>query len=395
MAISKRTPERKRKGLLWKLAQAKEFRQLWPESIKRFGRLFLGKSYLQMVCEAENPFLDCETVSTYPASVDVTLGIIREFLHTHKYYIGACRTMGVPYKLVDISGPDWQDVIANCQCDAFLVRPSARSPVWKQMCDERIRIMVEDMGSVVYPSPKGMWVYESKRRMHYWLKAHNVPHAKTWVFYDEQEAIAFAQNASLPIIFKLDMGAGGAGVYFLRSRRAMRRMIRRAFGRGIRSPRGTHGELGVVLFQEILPVKHEWRILRLGDSYFGHQKLRKGNYHSGSSLVGWETPPPKLLDFAREVTRKGNFTSMDLDIFETEGGQYLVNELQALFGSYKESQMYVDGKPGRFVHRSETGKWEFEEGIFCRNGSCELRVEALLKILGKKVPKWRPEEHVQ
>jgi len=45
----------------------------------------------------------------YPAKVDVRLGIVKDFVQYHANYIGACRDLGVPYRLVDISGPDWID----------------------------------------------------------------------------------------------------------------------------------------------------------------------------------------------------------------------------------------------------------------------------------------------
>lgn len=125
-------------------------------------------------------------------------------------------------------------------------------------------------------------------------------------------------------------------------------------------------------------------MIRLGDSYFGHQKLRKGDFHSGSDLVGWYDPPRELLDFAHRVTREGRFTSMCIDVFETEDGRYLVNELQSMFGSYLPYQMHVNDKPGRYMYEKSTGTWIFQEGIFNANGSCKLRVEMLLQLLGKR-----------
>ena len=117
--------------------------------------------------------------------------------------------------------------------------------------------------------------------------------------------------------------------------------------------------------------------------YFGHQKLRKGQFHSGSGKAILCDPPKRLLDFTRGIMDKGGFTSMNLDIFETTDGRYLVNELQSLFGSYSPIQMRVDDKSARYRYESLAGKWILEEGIFCQNGSCNLRVKALLKVLGK------------
>ena len=35
---------------------------------------------------------------------------------------------------------------------------------------------------------------------------------------------------------------------------------------------------------------------------------------------------------------------MDVDIFETKNHEHFINELQASFGSYADSQMYIDSK---------------------------------------------------
>jgi hypothetical protein len=74
---------------------------------------------------------------------------------------------------------------------------------------------------------------------------------------------------------------------------------------------------------------------------------------------------------------------MNLDVFVTAGGEMLVNELQAVFGMGGPYEMCViDGVPGRMVHDTEPGAWRFEEGRFCHNYLCNLRVEAVLRQIG-------------
>jgi len=357
-----------------------------PKLIKRFAwRWFPYKydAFNRHKWRAMDPYANIEEVSTYPAKVDVKLGIIKEFAHAHKDYVGACRDLGVPYKILDLSGPDWVEVVRNCDCDAFLVRPSCELSVWKRMYDERLRVMVEDMGKIIYPSYDELWFYESKRRMCYWLQAHEIPHPKTWIFYNCDNATEFAQNVEFPIVFKTDFGSAASGVRIFRSRRQLMRTIKRCFRRGVvrkdEDPRDR--SWGSVLLQEYLPDPKEWRMIRIGDSYFGHQKLRKGEFHSGSRLYGWYDPPRELLDFAREITEDGKFTSMCIDILETMNGNYYVNELQSLFGASQPHQMRVNNKPGRYVYDSQEEQWCYEEGEFNTNGSCNLRVEALLEIL--------------
>ncbi len=60
-------------------------------------------------------------------------------------------------------------------------------------------------------------------------------------------------------------------------------------------------------------------------------------------------------------------------------GKYLINEMQCIFGQSDPYQMLVNGKPGRYVFKD--GKWIFEEGMFNRNESYNLRVEFVLSQL--------------
>jgi len=369
------------------LAHAKGLRRAIPAPIRRLGRRFVSwEDFQNQKWLAKSSIADFESVSTYAGRVDVCLGIIADFAQGHVNYMAACRDLGVPYRVVDISGPDWIDRLEAHPCDAYLVWPSLALTIWKHLYDERLRIMVEQLGKAVYPSLTALWIYESKRRVHYWLRAHGVPHPRTWVFYDREEALAFASGADLPIVYKPDLGATAKGVRIFRSRTPLLRHVKRVFKRGVTFPRGDwrDRQWGSVLLQQFVADAEEWRVIRLGDSYFAYKKGRAGDFHSGSHIVLFADPPARLLDLVRQVTDMGNFTSMSLDIFESPDGEYLVNELHPVFGRDPwDHSMEVNGKPGRYVYREAERRWAFEEGIFTENASCNMRVLTLLALLGK------------
>lgn len=376
----------KQSGILWRLAQAQSAKRLIPKRLKYLARRLLPlESYDPQRWLAEDPYAEVEEVSTYPGKVDVTLGIFKEFTRIHSFYIGACRELGVPYKVIDISGPDWLKRVRESGCDAFLVRPSGQITVWKQMFDERLKVIAHDLNKTIFPSYDAIWFYESKRRMHYWLQAHDVPHPRTWVYYDRQEALAFVDATPLPIVFKTDFGSGAMGVQILTDRGKLSRLVNRCFRKGIVKSGGDprDRQWGSVLFQEFLPNVREWRMIRVGESYMGYQKLQRGQFHSGSQSFQYQRPPDRLLDWVRETTDRGDFRSMALDVFVTAEGDYLVNELQTTFALHVDEGIpMVDGEPGRFVYQPDAEAWQFEPGHFCRNKLCNLRVEALLDQLG-------------
>jgi len=109
--------------------------------------------------------------------------------------------------------------------------------------------------------------------------------------------------------------------------------------------------------------------------------LKKSNFHSGSDRVGWLDPPKPLLKLCHQTCEKGNFSSMALDILEDKEGNYYVNELQTIFGSYDPSQMYINGKPGRYLYDEMNDEWIFEEGYFNQNYSHNLRLEYAISQL--------------
>jgi glutathione synthase/RimK-type ligase-like ATP-grasp enzyme len=375
----------KQKGLLWTLANARALKQGIPKSIKRLGRKLLPlESYDAQRWLAEDPYSAVEQTSSYEGKADVCLGIIKEFTRVHSHYIGACRALGIPYKVLDMSGPDWMEVIRRSQCDALLVRPSGEISAWKQMFDERLRIVSHELGKTIFPSYDEIWFYESKRRMYYWLGANDIPHPKTWVYYDRHEALAFADATPLPIVFKADFGSGALGIQIFRERGKLIRWINRYFKKGCvnRGADSRDRQWGSVLFQAYLPKVTEWRMIRIGASYMGYQKVKRGNFASGARQFKYVCPPDALLEFVRRVTCRGGFQSMAVDIFETEDGRYLVNEFQTTFGLHVEDGLPMkEGPPGRFLFDNETHAWRFEAGLFCQNKLCNLRVQTLMEQL--------------
>ncbi len=323
------------------------------------------------------------------------LGILTSFTNGDENYIKACEEMGVEYELLDFKSSNWIEEITASNCDGYLVRPAFQKETWKQLYNERLYILNEIMKKPIYPSLREILLYENKKMMAYWLESNNISHPQTNIFYDKSEALSYLNTCkNYPLVFKTNIGSAAIGVKFVNKRRA-RSIVNKIFtkyffyNRGytkwhktkfiVSYPHMDDKQYNYVIFQEKINVLFEWRMIKIGESFFGHQKLIKGDFHSGSDRVGWIQPPKKLLDFVKEVCEKGNFSSMDVDIFEDVEGNFYVNELQTIFGSYDKSQMYIEGVPGRYIYKNDD--WVFEEGYFNTNGSCNLRVDDFIKKL--------------
>ena len=362
----------------------RKFLAIWLKPI--FRRLFpiWATRYYQRSYERKNPYSDETKYGEYKGKSKYTIGIIKEFTNYHKNYIAACIDMDVSYKVIDMTGAQWVDNIKQSGCDVFLVWPSAFKMCLRHMYDERLKILTDELHKVIFPKYDELWLWESKRRMCDWLVAHSVPHPKTWVFYDIDEAKEFVDRAVFPLVYKPDFGDCARGIKILRTKKEAMKKIKSAFSFGISLPDCFRAERqwGNIVLQEYLSNVDEWRIIRIGESYFGYKKQKRGDFHSGSHGVIFADPPRELLSLSRRVTEMGGFKSMSLDIFEAPDGRFAVNELQAVFGwDPWEYQMVVNGKPGRYVYDVLKGHWNFEEGIFSENACCNLRVEYVLKML--------------
>lgn len=335
---------------------------------------------------AEDPYAGSPLESEYEPAFPFRLGIVKEFWHLHWPYIQACRDLRAAYTVIDISKPDWIDAVIQANCGALLVWPSVQCSIWKKMFDERLRIVSKVLNIPICPSFEEIWLYESKRRVDYWRHAHDIPAPATWIFYNKQNALDTLGQMTLPVIFKPDHGSGRSGILIFRERKKLEKFIINFFARGFLAPRDDWRELqwGNLYLQQYIEGVEEWRMIRIGSSYFGYKKAKTGDFHSNTQVV-FDNPPPKLLDFTEKLTELGGFTSMSFDIFETPDGDYLLNEMHSVFGRDPwDHSMEVDGKPGRYVRNGKNRMWKFEEGVFTENSCCNLRVRMILERLQSK-----------
>ena len=323
------------------------------------------------------------------------LGIFTAFRNLHKNYIRSCEELGVDYEIVDIIGPDWLKDVMNSDCDGFLCRPPSKFEERNRLFDERLYFINKLLKRPIYPSYEELLIYENKRFTSYWLEINNYPRPKTWVFYRKTDYLNYLKNATFPFVIKLNTGSTAKGVKIVKSRFWAKRIADLTFGikndklavgysaqktgKIIPFPAFGTFQRHHLIVQEYHNIRWEWRIVKIDDSYFGHKKLKKGKFASGTRLKGWDTPPEELLFLVKDICNKGQFLSMNVDIFETENGQFLVNELQSLFGQSTDDLMRINGKPGRFIFKDD--KFIFEEGKFNQYESYLLRVKHFLKIL--------------
>lgn len=340
--------------------------------------------------------------------------LMNEDENSAKRWENACKALQVEYKIINFTKADWFEQVSDPKLTYFLVKPPGQISKFKSLFDQRLYILAKVLKKPMYPSYEEVIIHENKETLSYFLKAKNIPHPKTEVFYYKTEALEFLSNGKLPVVAKTSIGGSGSGVKIIKSMSDAKKYVSTAFGKGIKKRFGPnrvtgtpkkwfnkaisdipgaikkikhyfefHGDAqrGFVIFQEYIPHDYEWRSVKINDSFFAHKKVKHGDKASGSKGIDYVNPPMKILDFTKKVCEANGFKSMAIDIFEDKNGDYLVNEMQTIFGHVQEYILTVDGKPGRYVFVD--GNWEFESGDFNQNESYNLRLKGILEELKK------------
>lgn len=322
----------------------------------------------------------------------------------------ACEKINLPYEVIDLTSAGWLMSIKQYPYDFFLLKPPGRLSHYKLMYDERLYFITKILKLQTFPSFEECFIYENKKVLSYFLESNQIPHPETSVFYNKSEARLFCESQAYPFVAKTSIGASGSGVTVIKNKKQAVNYINKAFSsQGIKRRFGPnrvtgspkmwflkalsnpgyllkkmqeyfsihkHGERDFVIFQKYIPHEYEWRMVKIGESYFGHQKIKQGEKASGTKGIKYVTPPQNLLDFTRNLCERCNFHFMAIDLFEDRTGGYLVNELQTIFGHVQDHILEVDGKRGRYLYTCND--WIFEEGDFCTNESYDLRLDHAL-----------------
>jgi glutathione synthase/RimK-type ligase-like ATP-grasp enzyme len=325
-------------------------------------------------------------------------------------WIKACRNRGLKFDLVDLSASDWLQRITARKYDFALTYPSGNYERYKNMYDERMHIVCHELGLKAYPGYDECIIYENKKMLAYFLESRGIPHPFTWVFYNYDEAVEFCSRTELPLVAKTAIGAAGSGVKIIRDRDTVFAYLKQAFkGKGIKrrfgpnrvtgnpkkwlakainSPRyfvkkisqyleiNQNAQFGYVIFQEYIHHDYEWRIVKVGDSFFAHRKMKVIDKASGGKVKTFGMPDIAVMDFVEGICQKNSLQFVCVDVFESGKG-YLVNEIQTVFGIPYGYLMKVGDEVGRI--RKNNGVWTFEAGDFTTNHCFDLRLEYIMR----------------
>jgi glutathione synthase/RimK-type ligase-like ATP-grasp enzyme len=222
----------------------------------------------------------------------------------------------------------------------------------------------------VFPNNDTAWHYDNKVAQCYLLSSYNASIPKTWVFWREDDALRWIENAQFPIVFKLSTGAGSANVQKIMNKNEAIELTKTAFRKGFVSYLSHNSlkkgkrkinksvlwwlkeivlygrynvpskvqwkpEFDYILFQEFLPDNQfDTRITVIGDRAFGFRRLNRENDFraSGSGIIDYDPHQVDLacVKIAFEVSQKMKAQSLAFDFLLKEN-KYVINEISYTF----------------------------------------------------------------
>ena len=213
-----------------------------------------------------------------------------------------------------------------------------------------------------FPNSSTGWHYDDKIKQFYLLSLAGFNYIPCHIFYQQEDAIKFAEQTSYPIVFKLRGGAGSSNVRLLHSLSEARLYINKMFRDGVFNSmlevgirydlqyyglkRFAHGKLSklyhylkegyvktdfwgiekdYILFQDFCAGNtYDTRITVIGNRAFGFRRMnRKNDFRaSGSGKIDWEKSKVDLgcVKMAFSVSGHFSFQSMAYDfVYDREG----------------------------------------------------------------------------
>ena len=235
---------------------------------------------------------------------------------------------------------------------------------------------LEMMGKHVFPNSKTCWHFDDKVGQKYLLEAIGAPLVQSYVFYDKNNAMAWAKTAEYPKVFKLRSGAGAQNVKIVKNYIHAKHLIDIAFSKGFNSrnrlyyfkeriwkfrrdksfrtffniskgigrlliPTAAEIHLPIerdyIYFQNYIPGNnHDIRIMVIGGKAFGFKRMvRQGDFRasgSGKSYFSKNIIPVNMLYIAQKLSKTLLLDSVAID-FISSGNKPLIVEISYAFGN--------------------------------------------------------------
>lgn len=237
------------------------------------------------------------------------------------YWINYCKEQNILFVIVD---PYKSNVIYQIRdCNVFMWHFSHLN--YKDaLFAKQLLYSLEQAGIKVFPDFKTCWHFDDKLGQKYMFESISAPLVPSYAFFEKKEALDWIKTTTFPKVFKLRGGAGATNVMLVKTKYQGRKVVNKAFGRGIpfynsyslfkdklssfrkgecsmmtplkelvkcvitpHSMKYFHNECGYVYFQDFIPNNNtDTRIVVVGNKIIGERRgVRKNDFRASGSHV--------------------------------------------------------------------------------------------------------------
>ena len=170
-------------------------------------------------------------------------------------WIEYCEQNSINYKIVNCYASDIIQQLEDCD---GLMWHWLHSDSKAMLFARQLTYTLQKAGKKIFPDTNTCWHFDDKVGQKYLLEALGAPLVPSYVFYDEDEAIAWAQQTNYPKVFKLRGGAGSLNVSIVNNLAKAIELIKRAFGEGVSPIPSLHTDIKTKL-KKIKSLSQLWK----------------------------------------------------------------------------------------------------------------------------------------
>jgi glutathione synthase/RimK-type ligase-like ATP-grasp enzyme len=320
--------------------------------------------------EGWDNFEDAEVVTIdWPTTIEKPrIGVVQDF-GKYPRWIQYCRFLdsnSFEYDIYDVHSRDW---IEDADKYDVIVGFPDSTPFQLREMRRKYQILETHLGKICYPSTKHIMLYEDKILEAYLAEVFDIPFAKTYVSYDESDAMHLIETLSYPVVSKIVPSSGSVGMELVRTKKHARKIVRQAFsGTGRKTHMVYLRQKNYVYFQDYVPNDgYDIRVIVIANWAFGYyRKVLPGDFRaSGMDLEERRALPVAAMRIAREINRSIRSPMLVVDMVHGLDGEYYVIEFSPTCLIDDAEQLQVNGVPGVYVFDdADNESFRFEEGRY-------------------------------
>jgi hypothetical protein len=191
-------------------------------------------------------------------------------------------TLGHQVKQVDLFRPDFLEQLVGCD---GLMWWFAHLPFPRNFAKRLVAALDYGGQLPTFPNHRTCWHFDDKVAQAYLLRAAGLPMPRTWVFWREEDALEFCQQAQFPLVLKLAGGITSENVRLLRNQQEAKHWIERLFGVGVIALNWPTFRTRAAMFAKVVSVG---RMLAKGRRPVRKNELQRGYFMVQEFLPGNE-----------------------------------------------------------------------------------------------------------